>query len=322
METDIVLCVLIGIPGAGKSTLSNLLKTKFSVTNFKVLSLSFDNFSSVNDQAKMVSKIKTQSDITVFKDARLHFMETIESIVHSIKVKRILDQSLICYFDGDISFSNGIKYLVLLDDNFYYRSMRYKIYQLAAKYECGFCQIYLKCNLKTAIERNRNRLQDVPNVAIETMYERIEPPDADCNRWETESLTLLSDLLNHSFDLDVIKAFAFKNFSKIAVISNPEGDNLREKLETRMINKKNILHQSDLILRSLVSDKIKSLQKDDRRSVMNKCLANIKQDLLQKIRGLELEFPASIFQEGNLNLDALREFLTHEFNNAYMHLCC
>ncbi|RVE59737.1 hypothetical protein OJAV_G00191550 [Oryzias javanicus] len=38
--------------------------------------------------------------------------------------------------------SYGASFLFLLDDNFYYPSMRYEVFQLARKYSLGFCQIY------------------------------------------------------------------------------------------------------------------------------------------------------------------------------------
>lgn len=60
---------------------------------------------------------------------------------------------------------------------------------------CGFCQIYLRINVKGAIARNRNRLSPIPDQVIETMASKLEPPCPDAKTWETHSLTIESDAL-------------------------------------------------------------------------------------------------------------------------------
>ncbi|XDV43907.1 hypothetical protein PO909_012296 [Leuciscus waleckii] len=80
--------------------------------------------------------------------------------------------------------------VLLLDDNFYYQSMRFQIHQLARKYGVGFCQVFLHCPLQVCVQRNRQRSQRVPEEVLVQVCERMEPPNESRNRWEQQSLTL------------------------------------------------------------------------------------------------------------------------------------
>lgn len=108
----------------------------------------------------------------------------------------------------------------LLDDNFYYPSMRYEVCQLARKCKnllinwichltlygssnigltssdvadsLGFCQVYLQCDLESCISRNQSRSQPVPTEVILEMVKRLESPNPHKNSWEINSITLNS----------------------------------------------------------------------------------------------------------------------------------
>lgn len=80
--------------------------------------------------------------------------------------------------------------IFLLDDNFYYPSMRYEVYQLARKYSLGFCQLFLTCDLETCIRRNQSRARPVPSQVMEEMEQRLEPPNPERNMWEKCSIKL------------------------------------------------------------------------------------------------------------------------------------
>ncbi|XP_051769630.1 L-seryl-tRNA(Sec) kinase isoform X2 [Ctenopharyngodon idella] len=88
------------------------------------------------------------------------------------------------------SHSHSQPLVLLLDDNFYYQSMRYQIHQLARKYGVGFCQVFLHCPLHVCLQRNQQRSQTVPDEVLLHVCERMEPPNLSRNRWEQQSLTL------------------------------------------------------------------------------------------------------------------------------------
>lgn len=106
--------------------------------------------------------------------------------------------------------------IFLMDDNFYYSSMRYEAHQLARKckpstvvsaqvfisqsinLKCffsdslGFCQVYLNCDLELCISRNERRSQPVQAKVIREMKMRFEPPNPEKNLWEKNSISLTS----------------------------------------------------------------------------------------------------------------------------------
>ncbi|KAK7918634.1 hypothetical protein WMY93_009918 [Mugilogobius chulae] len=91
----------------------------------------------------------------------------------------------------------------LLDDNFYYPSMRYEVYQLARKHSLGFCQIFLHCDLETCIRRNQKRAEPVSSEVMEEMERRFEPPNAQKNIWEQNSIRISTTDRLDSADISV-----------------------------------------------------------------------------------------------------------------------
>jgi hypothetical protein len=75
--------------------------------------------------------------------------------------------------------SRGYRLLVI-DDNMYYTSMRYAVYQVVRAHCAGFATLMLQCDVETALERNaaRNTAVVHPDV-IRRMAVRIEPPRPD-----------------------------------------------------------------------------------------------------------------------------------------------
>ncbi|MCJ8738861.1 hypothetical protein PDJAM_G00040610 [Pangasius djambal] len=80
--------------------------------------------------------------------------------------------------------------VLLLDDNFYYHSMRYRVHQLARRHAVGFCEVYLHCPLEVCLHRNRVRGQPVSDDVITEMSNRMEPPNTEKNQWEKNSVTV------------------------------------------------------------------------------------------------------------------------------------
>lgn len=74
--------------------------------------------------------------------------------------------------------------LLVIDDNMYYTSMRYAVYQAVRARSAGFATMMLQCDVDTAQERNRSRRTSTvhPDV-ICRMAARIEPPRPDKNGW-------------------------------------------------------------------------------------------------------------------------------------------
>ncbi|XP_067133708.1 L-seryl-tRNA(Sec) kinase isoform X2 [Centruroides vittatus] len=173
----------------------------------------------------------------------------------------------------------------LIEDNFYYQSMRYEWYQLARKLQMGFCQIYLDCSKETALSQNLQRKEKVSDDAILLMAERIEIPNVNINKWEKNSIIINVEngLGNHHAD-EVLDVFdkALKNPETPAVV-----DNLT-KVTSQKICSMNAVHQIDLILRRLISEKIQRerVSNMDRESLktFSTCVARARPKIIEKLK--------------------------------------
>ncbi|XP_059517793.1 L-seryl-tRNA(Sec) kinase isoform X3 [Myotis daubentonii] len=155
--------------------------------------------------------------------------------------------------------------LLILDDNFYYRSMRYEVYQLARKYSLGFCQLFLDCPLETCVQRNSQRSGALPAETIRLMGAKMEEPNPEKNAWEHNSLMVRSPACSASASPELTGLL-------LAALENPVNcveDNAEQKETDRIICSTNTLHQADQTLRRIVSETMKEA-KGNRASVHNR----------------------------------------------------
>ncbi len=82
--------------------------------------------------------------------------------------------------------------VIFVDDNFYYGSMRYEYFQLAKKFETGYCQLHIEATIEECLIRNRSRdeADRVPDEVIEQMAKKFEPAKPFENSWEKFSFSL------------------------------------------------------------------------------------------------------------------------------------
>ncbi|NXP07828.1 PSTK kinase, partial [Thinocorus orbignyianus] len=183
---------------------------------------------------------------------------------------------------GTLAATAGPLYLIL-DDNFYYQSMRYEVYQLARKYSLSFCQLFLDCPLECCLQRNCLRSHPVPDQTICLMARKIEMPDVKKNAWERNSLVLksLDCALEDEYRIISLLATALEN----PVKQNEE--NPEEKEADRAICAVSAIHQADGACRRIVSQamkdaKDKNLPPSEMKSLaeeLNKLKAEFLEDL-------------------------------------------
>ena len=158
--------------------------------------------------------------------------------------------------------SKNESYLIVIDDNMYYKSMRYEYYKLAREYQCSFCQVLIDCSPDIAMHRNSSRTaaERVPDHIIVEMNKKIEKPPVLSNDWQEHSLIIDG---NHSItqeDLDAIFHLIKRSLDNpVLAVSSAVNPELH--LEARLVSSKSQLHQTDLILRRLISIHLKSLDK-------------------------------------------------------------
>ncbi|KFP74869.1 L-seryl-tRNA(Sec) kinase, partial [Apaloderma vittatum] len=174
---------------------------------------------------------------------------------------------------------------LVLDDNFYYQSMRYEVYQLARKYSLSFCQLFLECPLECCLQRNRLRSHPLPDQTICLMARKIEMPDLEKNSWEQNSLILnsLDCTLEDNEQIISLLATALEN----PVKQNEE--NTEQKEADRAICAASSVHQADQACRRVISQtmkdaKDKNILPSEMKSLaeeLNKLKAEFLEDLRQ-----------------------------------------
>ncbi|NXL60892.1 PSTK kinase, partial [Chordeiles acutipennis] len=173
---------------------------------------------------------------------------------------------------------------LILDDNFYYQSMRYEVYQLARKYSVSFCQLFLECPLDCCLQRNRLRSHPLPDQTICLMARKIEMPDLKKNAWERNSLILRSSDCTPEDKYMIISLLT-------TALENPvkqNEENTGQKEADRAISAASTVHQADQTCRRLISQTMKDAKDKNVPPSEMKSLAEelnkLKADFLEDLR--------------------------------------
>ncbi|XP_023493557.1 L-seryl-tRNA(Sec) kinase isoform X1 [Equus caballus] len=270
------LCVLCGLPAAGKSTFARALSHRLQQERgWAVCVVAYDD---VMPDAflREASARPLPSQWKLLRQELLKYLEYfLMAVINGCQMSAppdrteamwedfitcLKDQNLIssaaceaqsCYLLTKTAVSGPL--FLILDDNFYYQSMRYEVYQLARKYSLGFCQVFLDCSLETCLQRNGQRPQALPAETIHLMERKIEKPNPEKNAWEHNSLTIQSPACSPEASLKLTDLL-------LTALENPVKcveDNVEQKETDRITCSTNILHQADQTLRRIVSQTMK-----------------------------------------------------------------
>ncbi|KAM9066978.1 L-seryl-tRNA(Sec) kinase isoform X2 [Sarcophilus harrisii] len=298
-------CVLCGLPASGKSTLSRFLSEQLRrKQGWDVAVVTYDD---VIPEALLAGENAQPSQWKSFRHELLtyleHFLMAIvngcklsapalrtevmwESFVHCLKNQSLIIASGTGKTQG-YSLTHAAPsqpFYLILDDNFYYQSMRYEVYQLARKYSSGFCQLFLDCPIESCLERNRQRSKPVPDDTIQLMARKIESPNIQKNAWEHNSLTVRSTGPCSDDNVEVIDLL-------ITALKNPIRyfeENVEQKETDRIICSTNTLHQADQQFRRIISQTMKKAKDEKVIAYKLKLLAEelnkLKADFLEDLR--------------------------------------
>uniref|UniRef100_A0A4X2LHE4 Phosphoseryl-tRNA kinase n=1 Tax=Vombatus ursinus TaxID=29139 RepID=A0A4X2LHE4_VOMUR len=273
-------CVLCGLPGAGKSSLARSLSDQLRrKQGWVVVVITYDDI--LPDAIFEGENAPLPSQWKSFRHELLMYLEHfLMAIINGCKLSApasrtedmwesfvdcLKDQDLIssgtgkaqCYCLTNAAVSQPL-YLIL-DDNFYYQSMRYEVYQLARKYSSGFCQLFLDCPIESCLERNRQRSKPVPDETIQLMARKIESPNIQKNAWEHNSLTIRSTGSGSEDNIEVTDLL-------IDALKNPIKcfeENMEQKETDRIICSTNIHHQADQKFRRIISETMKKAKDEE-----------------------------------------------------------
>merc|ERR1719225_544713 len=216
----------MGLPGSGKSTFAKVLQE--NLNEQCVLQIEYDQLIPLELQKQLASEIDASGNYSQnWKQERKSILENIDNYLNGDQVLALKPTSINREKDS---------YILIIDDNNYYGSMRYEYYQIARKHQIGFCQFYLDAEIELAksLNRSRDESKRIPEEAIEKMATKLEAPDPFKNSWE-----------QFSFQIPV----------------KPLEDKTEEKDKDRSKCTASVIHQTDKCLRKIVSGKIRETRK-------------------------------------------------------------
>ncbi|KAM4774436.1 L-seryl-tRNA(Sec) kinase [Cyanocitta cristata] len=262
------LCLLCGLPAAGKSSLARALRRRLPQRpGWACALLAYDELippEAFCPRAPGAGPLQPSASPPGWKRSRRELLQCLEGFLRALLTgaplpgpaqpgwERFLGccrrQGLLPAAEGDAGAASR-PLVLLLDDNFYYQSMRYEVYQLARKYSLGFCQLFLECPLECCLQRNRLRSDPVPEQTIHLMARKIEMPDLRKNTWEQHSLILSSSDCISEDNEQIMNLLT-------TALENPERPNeedVEQKEAARAICAASAVHQADQACRRVIS---------------------------------------------------------------------
>lgn len=234
----ICLLALIGLPGAGKTTLSKWLMQQQPdlLAGWQVVHLCYD------DHFDMQPKNKIE-----YKEQRQFIYNLLEQLIAALQAGKADLPGLVRV---SATTTNSCNYLIICDDNHYYRSMRYKLYQLSRNQSCLYAQLHLASSLDESLLANAKRGADgaLPPAVVQQMGMRLEPPSKTL-AWEQLTLTLNSTI-DFNGVAEIIHNF-LQTLLNSPLIAIPAQQEKQPQLQS-------LTHQMDLMLRARIQSQMKS----------------------------------------------------------------
>ncbi|CAG0897197.1 unnamed protein product [Cyprideis torosa] len=276
-----MLLLVFGFPGVGKTCLAKEIQEKWRQSMFfdDVHRISFDDIVPREEQYQLVSQehgMKIARDIVrssldaVLTKGKQHGTEEPEKVgcfsgLNSSLMNDIYRRVSDCLAKvGERSTKGSERICYVIDDNLYYRSMRYGYYQLARKHGFAFVQLHLQLessqpmNLLSRLlelDEKRSSEEQVGAEVLRKMSERFEEPDMVNNPWESSSLTFISRAEDRHIDC-LLKMIQAMGSHPVPSLPNLEEEDARKE-EDRKATKESLHQQADLILRQRVKDKVR-----------------------------------------------------------------
>ncbi|CAF1054042.1 unnamed protein product [Adineta steineri] len=199
--------------------------------------------------------------------------------------------------------------ILIIEDNFYYSSMRHRYHQIAQRAQIGFVAIHLYSNISTAYQRNQNRdiSKRVSNSSIENIYLKYELSH--------------DEFLINTTDRGLTTEHLHRILQRIEQACNePEQQiNMIDEEQRRIateINEQNMIYQIDQKLRKFISKYLKEqFSSNDKFQIVNekKFYAEMINNKKQKF--LELIKQRFILLNDNENIEKIFQQFLHEKNN-------
>ncbi|KAF4042261.1 ATPase family associated domain-containing protein 33 [Phytophthora infestans] len=236
---DAVLVLMSGLPGAGKTTL-----VKHLVASSTTLSRLYERIS-FDDLYEQMATSTVEFDPDQWKYCQQEMMVQV-----SRRIKELLKIPV-----GDTGSASQL--VLLVDDNFQYRSQRKRFYQLAVEQTCGFAILFVNTPTEICRERNagRNKKTRVPDEVFQRTEAAFEPPNGDQNLWEVNTCEFdgMGDISDAKELVNTLIQQAENKFNERRLVHLEKKMEEAQQRIDRLATQHSVLHRVDLKLRQWIS---------------------------------------------------------------------
>ncbi|BHF63235.1 hypothetical protein SprV_0200622700 [Sparganum proliferum] len=230
-QSDVLLLLLLGLPGAGKSSCARRLTARLNVFNYLIVA--FDD----NLLFEFESPHRSQ-----WKDMRSEILCSVRRLIEAWNTDQFNSTCAHLTIQKPNRFKTGLP------------SMRKDYFRLSRDQKCRFATVSFNLPLDVCKERNSYRDCPVPDSVLTRMHSRFEWPDENAHPWEQNNLEITSP----DPDLDAIESFLWRVYTTPVVYLDLNQMAL-ERQRDREINEASETHRLDTVLRALVRNCILSL---------------------------------------------------------------
>ncbi|CAI5734387.1 unnamed protein product [Hyaloperonospora brassicae] len=247
-SSNAVLVLVCGLPAAGKTTLvKQLVATRTTWPSLIYERMSFDDLYEHQVSEIGISSQPSEFDAGAWKTSQQEMVRRAsERLQEHASTKT--DES-------------KRRLVLLVDDNFPYRSQRKRYFHLATDLNCGFGVLYMNVAVATCRERNANRGKDrnagtrIADEVFERMVTRFEAPNGRQNAWEVITSEVKETGDGYDVD-DVMNALiqrANLELHRRRLLQVRVQEDATQQHCDRLSTQQNVLHLVDLRLRQWIS---------------------------------------------------------------------
>ncbi len=348
-DQNISIVLLCGMPASGKSTFGqNLCNFIYELNSthgpvYEPFLFSYDSIIDSSLESAIIETLEWKTARLLIKKLIKKFVDylcvdsaqqaqSVNDFYNTFHLENNLYKALLSNFlrtaqlnidnNSHLTHKSNVNHkIVILDDNFYFESMRHEFFKLIScleltKRTAYFC-VFFECNkIELLLKRNSKRDLNsrISDEIIQKMFEKFEYQN---NRLDYEREFSLTLHINEKFKFE--KDFFIKFLDQLeqnhTCFFNFKSDIVAkdlkkiEMLKLSQESTKNLLHQCDLILRRLTTEKISKSSKDHLKQILD-----CKKTILNEIKVSESE----IFKRfaSNINdLNLIEEIITHKFKS-------
>uniref|UniRef100_A0A182QQR0 L-seryl-tRNA(Sec) kinase n=1 Tax=Anopheles farauti TaxID=69004 RepID=A0A182QQR0_9DIPT len=280
--------VLVGIPASGKTSYCQKL-IALPCRQFEVVHICYDLYIKIDQQYDTF-----RDEVGLYKTRRQMLLSFVDAIIAALKENdhaklNTMSSNWKEAFDHGIEISprtDPKDIVFLIDDNNYYRSMRWEWMKLARKHSLGYFETYFDTPLQIALKRNQKRSSPIHMDVIERMWTRLEKPCGKLFTYEQHFIAV-----EEHMNIDTIVAKILHSFQYPLDVPTP--------LEVSAPMEQSKIHRVDIILRKTVSKRIAtvkdSMSKAELQTHVN-MLQERKRCILEQIRLGGKDFPEEMMQ--------------------------